>query len=339
MRRFWIGTGLALLVVSTMPARPEPTALSISSAQAELPPAELRVMSYNVKGLPWPVATGRPEQLAAIGLRLAELRSEGRQPHIVMLQEAFTDEAKAIGRAAGYRYVAWGPGPAAAANSPRSSLGSSFAAQASAVKGEGLGKVLDSGLAIFSDYPIVASSGEAFPSDACAGFDCLAAKGVQLAQIRIPGQAEPLRVINTHLNSDVSSSGVGEKRTDMAFAWQYAAFRDFAARSIPANAPAIVGGDLNIGPSERRWAQAQRIGDPLSGAREAVGEALQRGPVIQTARPAAQVIYNKRIDRLFYRAGRMMPFAITQFDVPFTTGGPDSLSDHAGFVATYRLGT
>jgi endonuclease/exonuclease/phosphatase family metal-dependent hydrolase len=294
-------------------------------------------MSYNIKGLPWPVASGRPEQLARIGRRLAELRGEGLQPHIVLLQEAFTDEAKAIGQAAGYRYAAWGPGPESLRSSPQSALGPSFAAQASALKGEGLGKVLDSGLAIFSDYPILASSGQAFPPDACAGFDCLAAKGVLLAQVRIPGQAEPLTVINTHLNSDVSSSGVGEERTDAAFAWQFAAIRDFAASRIPANMPAIVGGDLNIGPSEHRWAQAQRIGLPLAGAREAVGEALQRGPVLQRARPATQGIYDKRIDRLFYRAGRMTSLSIKQFDVPFTTGAPDSLSDHAGFVATYDL--
>src|SRR6478735_2002906 len=49
----------------------------------------LAVMSYNVEGLPAPVRFGRAASLARIGQRLALMRSEKREPNIVMLQEAF----------------------------------------------------------------------------------------------------------------------------------------------------------------------------------------------------------------------------------------------------------
>ena len=50
----------------------------------------LSVLTYNVKGLPWPLASGRPEAFSAMADRLRDMRAEGRNPHIVVLQEAFT---------------------------------------------------------------------------------------------------------------------------------------------------------------------------------------------------------------------------------------------------------
>ena len=38
---------------------------------------ELAVLTYNVKGLPWPAASGRKEALAQIGARLAAMRRKG----------------------------------------------------------------------------------------------------------------------------------------------------------------------------------------------------------------------------------------------------------------------
>lgn len=65
------------------------------------PQGDLTVMTYNVKGLPWPVAWGRAAMLDAIGKRLARLRAHGRQPTVVVLQEAFTEDARRIADAAG----------------------------------------------------------------------------------------------------------------------------------------------------------------------------------------------------------------------------------------------
>ena len=45
----------------------------------------LSVMTYNVNGLPWPIALGRDAALGRIADRLAGMRRAGRQPHIVLL--------------------------------------------------------------------------------------------------------------------------------------------------------------------------------------------------------------------------------------------------------------
>src|SRR5207302_2421116 len=78
-------------------------------ADQPAPAAQLSVMSYNVHGLPWPFTTGRPKALHAIRDRLTAMRLKGDQPHLVLLQEAFSGDAKAIARKTGYRYVVNGP--------------------------------------------------------------------------------------------------------------------------------------------------------------------------------------------------------------------------------------
>ena len=69
----------------------------------------LTVMSYNVEGLPVPARFDRAASLDRIAGHLADLRKQGRQPNVVMLQEAFAGPAKRIADEAGYRYVAAGP--------------------------------------------------------------------------------------------------------------------------------------------------------------------------------------------------------------------------------------
>ncbi len=56
----------------------------------------LSVMTYNIHGLPWPVAWGRTSAFVQITQRLGALRAGGRQPHVVLLQEAFTRQAQAM---------------------------------------------------------------------------------------------------------------------------------------------------------------------------------------------------------------------------------------------------
>src|SRR4051812_31015385 len=84
-------------------------ASSAPPAAQPAPAAHLSVMSYNVHGLPWPLNSGRPKALRAIRDRLAAMRVQGNQPHLVLLQEAFSGDAKAIARKSGYRFVVSGP--------------------------------------------------------------------------------------------------------------------------------------------------------------------------------------------------------------------------------------
>src|SRR5258705_3245092 len=71
--------------------------------------AEVSVLTYNIRGLPWPFATGRATALKKIGRELAVLRAEGRQPDIVLIQEGFRGEVADLVKASGYRYWVQGP--------------------------------------------------------------------------------------------------------------------------------------------------------------------------------------------------------------------------------------
>ena len=329
--------GIAALVLSAGEVRPGDVPGSVAPVLPQGNETHLSIMSYNVKGLPWPAAQGRTENLLAIGRELAAQRWQGRQPHIVLLQEAFTSEAKAIGRAAGYRYVASGPRAGSVRYPAQPTLGKDFAAAATRLRGEGVGSWIDSGLVVLSDYPIVTSEDYAFPADACAGYDCLANKGVMLVRLAVPGSERPLVVVNTHLNLDASSTGVGPARSDAVFAWQYRHLQQFVRSRAPADSLIVVAGDFNVGPAAQRRSTADRIGPPLSQAKEAVSQALHIRNLAPTARAAAQAIAARRIDGVYYRGGGSAGLSLEGFDVPFPLGGPDSLSDHAGFVATFRI--
>src|SRR4051812_5264204 len=88
----------------------ELTAVDASTpAAGEMTSSELRILSYNVEGLPWPVASGRAAAADRIASTLRALREQGRQPQVVALQEAFSAAAKRIGRNGGYSYAAYGP--------------------------------------------------------------------------------------------------------------------------------------------------------------------------------------------------------------------------------------
>jgi hypothetical protein len=159
-------------------------------AQAAVPEAAfVSVMTYNVHGLPWPFASGRDAAFERIEGRLRALRHHNAQPHVVVLQEAFTQGAKAIGTKSGYRYIVNGPSRDSIGNQQAEATDLTFNNAASFFKGETSGKWLDSGLQILSDYPIVSVKRQAFPAFACAGFDCLANKGILLVTIAVPGSA------------------------------------------------------------------------------------------------------------------------------------------------------
>jgi endonuclease/exonuclease/phosphatase family metal-dependent hydrolase len=307
-----------------------------SSDLANLPQntGGLSVMTYNVRGLPWPAAWGRAPALAAIGNRLADMRERGLQPQVVLLQEAFTDDAKAIARQAGYRHIAIGPQQApAAAPAP---LGETFAAAARWDRGELSESLLDSGLVILSDYPIVQSRNFAFPQGACAGFDCLAAKGVMIAWIAVPDAPQPIGVINTHLNSR-RAAHVASDRADQAYVWQVSATRRFVAESIDQDTPVIFGGDFNGGNAQRRRAA---LAPPMLDASEQDGLSTAltlRGTPDSTRNEVIQILKRNK-DKLLSRNGSSISLAPRHVSVPFGIRSPTApLSDHAGFVIEYAM--
>ena len=245
-------------------------------------------------------------------------------------------QAKAIGRLAGYRYEAFGPAPADAAAQPATTEDRVFLANASLLIGERAGKHVDSGLAIFSDYPIVAARRTAYR--VCAGYDCLANKGALAVQIKVPGVATPLTVIDTHLNS-ANASRAPRARSTYAYRRQIDALRSFIADVAPAGSPMLIAGDFNVGnhTDRRSYFQSQMLDAVagLSAAEQRCGPSAQ----CQAGSPggvAESIAHGK--DWLLYRAGGAPALSPTQLEASF---GRDSrgmmLSDHVGITATYAL--
>jgi endonuclease/exonuclease/phosphatase family metal-dependent hydrolase len=330
---------LSLLSLSFLALAPR------SGSAAGLPPfpptldEPLSVLTYNVHGLPWPIVEPRGAELAEIGRRLALLRDAGRQPSVVVLQEAFTADAARIGTEGGYRFAATGPsaGERDAVTAPRDPA---FVAGRRAVKGETEGKWEGSGLRVFSDFPILAVRRMAFPPQICAGFDCLANKGALLVTIDVPGKG-PVQIAATHLNSH-AASGVPDARSIVAYRAQVALLDGFLRRTADPARPLIVAGDFNVGVAPGRW-------DAL-GSRAAGWETLgggQGGEALRACVAAGRVdrgdeaafIIRRARDFEFFAPGTRAGLAPQRAEVIFGHG-PDgrALSDHLGFSVTYRVG-
>ena len=295
---------------------------------------DISVMAYNVRGLPWPVARGRQDALRAIGVRLAAMRTLGTEPHLVLLQEAFTGAAKAIGREAGYPYVVAGPSRAERSQMGADASQQRFARAGNWMKGERDGTLEDSGLLILSDYPVLEVRRTPYSRFACAGFDCLANKGILLIRVSVPGLSEPLTVIDTHLNSR-GASGVRRSRADAAFAWQAAQLRDFVAANVPTSAPCVLAGDLNVGKVGVRQAIIGKTNPALQGAEDALRSALAGNAGMQ-GNSDAEAIVDKEKDWMFFRSSKGTQLQLEELAVPF---GHDvngrTLSDHLGYVSYF----
>ena len=293
---------------------------------------ELQVLTYNVHGLPWPVVSLRAPQLAAIGQRLAALHRLGRAPQVAVIQEAFTADARAIARQSGYRYAAYGPGEDAAqllqdAQSDVLERGAHW------WKGEGVGKWVGSGLILLSDYPITRVHRLSYSSQACAGFDCLAAKGALLARLTLPG-GRAVDVATTHLNSR-RASGVAYDRANRAWLVQTEQLRAFIAAHRDPGVPLVLGGDFNVGHDlvrEQGMANfARRLGRSTSdGLRDLAraGFALPHDAAVEMA--------HAKDWQLTLNAPRVRLAAQSAW-VPFGPAQRTELSDHYGYVVRYAL--
>lgn len=305
--------------------------------------AALSVMTYNVKGLPWPVAWGRDGAANSIGQKLGELRAQGRQPHIVALQEAFTDEAKAIGRVAGYAHIATGPAAQMHNDGPVSADDRRFASGGRWTKGETEGKFVDSGLQILSDYPILHIRRAAFPSFACAGYDCLANKGVLLVSVAVPGVRVPVEILTTHLNSR-GASGVGDDRSLYAYQRQVDFLGRFVAVNHDPTSPLIMAGDFNMGsPTSRRSALLDSVRSLSNDrGRSSIRDGLSacwNNPAGGITRSAdARWILKRGRDWQFMSDGKSIALDAVRASVPFGSDrGVALLSDHMGFSVDYRV--
>lgn len=297
---------------------------------------ELSVLSYNIEGLPWPARSDRGEDLSRIGDQLQALRDQGRQPHVILFEEAFSRDARAIAKKAGYRYIV--DGPTASEVSKPSIADRAFRAAARFFAGEKSGKWQSSGLRIASDYPILDVKRIAYAT--CAGMDCLANKGAVLVTVAVPGVAQPVAIVDTHLNS-LHAAHVSYDRSFYAYRRQVDALSDFVRANIPAGTPFIVAGDFNAQEGRRRAYLLQQAALWRSQApvQAALDLCLQAGDQCPTDNRADLMFSQRRgRDYQLFASGGATSISLKSMAALFGHDeGGHMLSDHVGYAATYRI--
>ncbi|WP_337186406.1 endonuclease/exonuclease/phosphatase family protein [Phenylobacterium sp.] len=286
---------------------------------------ELSVLTYNIRGLPWPLALGRDEALRDIGRELAGLRREGRQPDVVLIQEGFTHDIGVLVRESGYRYWARGPG-----RDERTPFAGAVLGARDALRGEGLGKLFGAGLHVLSDAPILEVRHAAYNN--CAGFDCLANKGAMLVRIAPERLPSPIDVVNTHMNAR-KASRAPHSRTLAAHNGQVRELTAFLATHRAPGAPLVVGGDFNVRNSPQRY-DFEALERPYTVVSEycaAPGSGCDAGAADIASQP-----WLSSQDLQAFRDGdiRVKPVHARQI---FTAAPGRALSDHPGYLVRYRL--
>jgi endonuclease/exonuclease/phosphatase family metal-dependent hydrolase len=209
------------------------------------------VLTYNVAALPWPVRSGTARAMARIKRAMA-MQFADERPDFLLLQETFVPSASRIPRDLGYRNVVQGPARRLRPTLEMDPASPEFVKGGRRSRGERLGRLVDSGLMLATDHAIVDIVVEPFGRDSCAGFDCLANKGMMLATIHLPELPEPLFVLNTHLQSR-EYSGVPDGRSLYAHRRQVREMEAFLKRHWRGRGPLIYGGDFNARASPDRF--------------------------------------------------------------------------------------
>lgn len=290
----------------------------------------LRLLSYNINGLPKTLTKGKPPLFNRIAEILRERRAAGTQPHVVLLQEAFDKRTSIIADTTGYKYVYKGPGRRDTSRKGRAHW-TQATRKAYALRHDPQ-KIAGSGLYILSDYPIVDARYKAFDSDECAGFDCLSNKAIQFARVQTPFVDEPIDIVNSHFNSRGSAKAPGKivlkahkKQTDVLVKL-LSEFRQ--------GYPIVIAGDFNT-KQDKRYAYFS----------ESVN-LVDAGEVCLSNRAFCMLADGTREDELLYRTNdkqffegsigvRLQPiWAARNFD-ELLDGKP--LSDHLGYEVHYRI--
>lgn len=204
----------------------------------------LRVLLWNVEGLPWPIRSGRAPKLAQIAGWIARRRAAGDGPDILFLHKAFIPAASHVAIAGGFGSILPGPALDQRRTLPVAVPPKGYAAARRWWKGENSGKWLDSGVYIATDLPVLGSRAMPFGADSCGGYDCLANKGGLVLRVAIPGAPEPLTLFNTHRNSR-EPAGVPVARAEAAHALQTRENDALLAGFAPPGSAMIAAGDFN----------------------------------------------------------------------------------------------
>jgi len=291
----------------------------------------LRVLSYNVNDLPWPLRKKSKAAMKFIGRDLARRRADGTAPDIVLLQEAFTDRSKKLVKLAGYPHVQRGPGRRKAQGSLAAEQRPAKIQMRAASRGVESDKYVSSGLYVLSKYPIVGSAFELF-GESCSGNDCKANKAILLVRIQLPGMTKPLDVLTSHMDANVKREASAKKRRK-AHRKQTEIVKAFIDRFNGARS-ALFAGDLNIKDAARYKYFVQRLGVVNAGE---VCVANQKKCRLGThATPDS--LWRKTNDHHFIVQGSDFDIAPVFMERNYDQRVKGKrLSDHLGFEAIYQV--
>ncbi|PHR92893.1 MAG: hypothetical protein COA69_06095 [Robiginitomaculum sp.] len=212
---------------------------------------DIDVLIYNVAGLPWPLRKHRTKAMALIGEALLKARHDGEEPDIIMIQEGFRKGTRHLLENSGYPN--WVRGPETKDWAPKFSPRATpqFIKGRRFFKGEKAVKIMDSGLYVLSNFPILKKVTAPFYSGECAGFDCGSNKGVLWAEIAVPGMPGYLQVFTTHMQSR-EAAGVSFERSLTAYNLQFDAMDEFVETVWTEQQPMVFGGDFNSKNAKKR---------------------------------------------------------------------------------------
>jgi sphingomyelin phosphodiesterase 2 len=263
----------------------------------------LRIGSFNVWALPWPIARAVSQRIDAIASRLPEFDAD-----VWALQEVWTPRARdtlvAAGRQAGLAHVWHNPGVR-----------------------------MGSGLLVMSRLPLLSA---AFTRFALRGYperiwegDYHGGKGFVL--LRLETRLGPVAFVDTHLHAQYTNDA-----RDGSFPHRVGQGVQLAAALAPIQEPLIAAGDFNM----REERPEYRILTGLSGLQDCAARLEQRQETVLVSNPYRGRGHSpgNRIDYVFTRDGRrhgVAPGSIRRiFDSPLSVGEErHAYSDHTGLLA------
>lgn len=277
---------------------------------AEANSINLRVMTYNIKGLP-PIATPGwgIARFKTIAERLKERLGNGNGPDIIVLQEVFTTKAAELVPLSGYNHSAQGP------TRDGSDADGTFQ------------KFFSAGIYIMSRYPIVESGQVNYVKGVCATWDCNANKGLQYVKIAVPGLKEHVTVFNTHMQSG--------KANDMVRISQMETMATFLLTNLKSDDIFIFGGDFNTSPELPSFSVLK---DTLKA--QTAGEfcVTNSASCRLTADSTADDVYDSAIDHIFFKGTDKYSIVPLTVQRSFTEiYGDKPLSDHMASEALFSI--
>ena len=307
---------LAALAMTLLAAAPTPTqAATVQTSKSQKSgKAYVRILSYNVKGLPSIINSYKKSRFPVIGKLLAERRRAHDAPDIVLLQEAFISPTLEIHKESGYPYLH--KGPSAKGINPN---------------GKKFGKLLNGGIYVMSEFPFKKTERMNFPSNSCGTFDCFANKGAQYVSVRIPGMPFDLQILNTHTQAEPKYEAIRENQ----FQWLNYFLRTNVNYNDPYRA-VIFGGDFNSKPSIRA---SHKYFVDLSDLQDVGAEC--RAPrseckIKDGTNPLW--IYENSMDHFFYASGKKVRIRPVEVERNFTEQHKGkTLSDHLGYEVLFEI--